>query len=105
MSGIDEQDDIFRCPKCGEIDYWTLKGWDEERGRDFLIGFLNNPNMSDFSTLEIAEDYEDWFQHAILAAINKVFCDNCRHNIPTNGSKWVKISGKIKEIWEGRVFV
>lgn len=105
MSGIDEQNVIFECPNCGEIEYWVLRGWDEKGERDTLLGFLNNPNMSMSPLFEIMPFYKDWFLHAVLRNINRIYCDGCSYLFPSDGFKWKRIIDKIEELWKGRVII
>lgn len=105
MSGVDEQDTVFSCFDCGETKYWVLRGWNEVGGDDTLLGFLNNPNMSEDPALEIMSYFEDWFLHAILRSIKRIYCDDCRDPLPPDGHKWKKVLNKIEALWEGRVIV
>jgi len=103
MSGVDEQ--IFECPNCGEIEYWTLKGWDERRECALLLGFLNNSNISVSPSLEVMGPYKEWYRRTLLESIDNIFCDDCKYNIFINVFRRERLLSKIKELWEDRVIV
>lgn len=103
MSGIDEQEQTFKCPDCGDVSYWILNGQDEEG--EVLLGFLNNPNVSDDPTVEIMKLFRDMSLHTMLVHIHKFKCGDCGYIPLLDSLTWKQVSDKIKEKWEKRAYI
>lgn len=103
MSGIDEQEQTFRCPDCGDVTYWMLEGQEEED--EALLGFLNNPDKGDDPILEIIKRHKHLYLHTILVHTHKLICGDCGHSLLLDSLAWKRVSDKIKEVWEKRAYV
>lgn len=111
MSGVDEQNRVFNCPKCGEIEYWILKTSREGGvpGMPILLGFLNNLKASRQLVekpvlLQIMKTIDHMTLQRLLAIINRVTCPECRHSVILDSPMWKQISMEIEKGWERRGF-
>lgn len=110
MSGIDEQQQVFKCPVCEGLEYWIIKTSGIGDGDSVCIGFLNNLK----APRQIVEQpplfqgvgiYSDMTLQRLLALTDRVLCSNCRHSLVLDGPMWGLISMEIKKGWEGRGYV
>jgi len=116
VSGIDEQNQVFNCPKCeGEewVEYWVLRHKREDAlGKSILLGFLNNlkaPRQRKLvkkpPLLQITLRHKYIDLRGLLCLIDMILCPNCRRSVVLDSSTWRQILNKIREGWEGRAFI